>query len=315
MATLAKAFVIDKANALRGAIIALKSSSTESAEFVKWNHDVKALLRNAFGAESAHLKAFEQISFWSMVVSLDADNSGWHREAYVDGMQSADGLLAAIAGEVADYWPNEPVSSSGPAAVAAVSAVKLHPADVFVVHGRNTLARDGLFSFLRSIRLNPLEWSQAIVRTGRPSPYIGEILDAAFTSAQAVVVLFTPDELAHLRPEFRFENDPPHDIKLTGQSRPNVLFEAGMAVGRCPTRTVMVQIGESRPFSDIAGVHVHRLSNDSVARQGLAQRLALAGCSVDLSGTSWHSSGDLSPKLADAVQPGTVNHIVTSRTA
>ena len=50
---------------------------------------------------------------------------------------------------------------------------------VFVVHGRNEEARKAIFAFLRSIGLDPLEWSRAVQSTGKATPYIGEILDAA----------------------------------------------------------------------------------------------------------------------------------------
>ena len=64
--------------------------------------------------------------------------------------------------------------------------------NVFVVHGRNEPARLAIFSFLRSIGLQPIEWSQAVAATGEASPYIGTVLDGAFDAAQAVVVLMTP---------------------------------------------------------------------------------------------------------------------------
>jgi predicted nucleotide-binding protein len=169
------------------------------------------------------------------------------------------------------------------------------PRVVFVVHGRNLEARNSLFRFLRSIGLKPLEWSQAITETGKASPFIGEILDVAFSKAQAVVVLMTPDDVAQLRESFRSPSDPPYESQLTGQARPNVLFEAGMAIGRNPDRTVIVELGTVRPFSDIAGRHTIRLSNDSAARQELAQRLETAGCAVDLSGRDWHKEGDFDP--------------------
>ena len=54
------------------------------------------------------------------------------------------------------------------------------PRKVFVIHGRNEAARKGLFDFLRSIGLDPIEWSEAIRLTGKGSPYIGQVLDAAF---------------------------------------------------------------------------------------------------------------------------------------
>ena len=51
------------------------------------------------------------------------------------------------------------------------------PRQVFVIHGRNEPARMGLFTFLRSIGLKPIEWSEAIAMTGQGSPYIGDVLD------------------------------------------------------------------------------------------------------------------------------------------
>ena len=164
--------------------------------------------------------------------------------------------------------------------------------EVFVVHGRNPLARDALFGFLRAVDLHPLEWEQAVSATGKPSPYIGEILDAAFSRAHAVVVLFTPDDEARLRRELRKDNDPLHETELTGQARPNVLFEAGMAMSRSQDRTILVELGNLRPFSDLGGRHTIRLDDSSQRRQELAQRLGSAGCPVNLTGTDWHTAGD-----------------------
>ena len=174
------------------------------------------------------------------------------------------------------------------------------PADareVFVVHGRNGKARQAIFDFLRSIGLHPLEWSEAVQSTGRPMPYIGEILDVAFSRAHAVVVLMTPDDDARLREQLWSDNDSPHETELSGQARPNVLFEAGMAMGRNGERTILVELGTLRPFSDIAGRHVIRLDNTTQRRQELAQRLELAGCPVNLDGTDWHSAGDFEAAL------------------
>ena len=170
--------------------------------------------------------------------------------------------------------------------------------EVFVVHGRNGFARDAMFEFLHSLDLHPLEWSEAVNATGKASPYIGEILDAAFSRAHAVVVLFTPDDEARLKEPFRTENDPPHETQLTGQARPNVLFEAGMAMARDQDRTVLVELGNLRPFSDVAGRHAIRLTNNSQQRQELAQRLGAAGCPVNLKGTRWHTAGDFEAAIA-----------------
>ena len=164
--------------------------------------------------------------------------------------------------------------------------------EVFVVHGRNSAARQALFEFLRAIDLRPLEWSEAVSATGKASPYVGEILDAAFSRAHAVVVLFTPDDEARLRDQLTGDGEPSYETSLTGQARPNVLFEAGMAFGRSEDRTVLVELGTLRPFSDVAGRHVIRLNDSTQRRQELAQRLQAAGYPVNLDGTDWQESGN-----------------------
>lgn len=165
---------------------------------------------------------------------------------------------------------------------------------VFVVHGRNEALRKAMFDFLRSINLSPMEWSHAVQLTGEGSPYIGQVLDAALANAAAIVVLMTPDEIAYLRPDYGHGDSDP-ETKPAAQARPNVLFEAGMALGRDPRRTVLVEIGGVRPFSDVAGRHAIRLTNDVARRQELASRLHTAGCEVDLRGTDWHTTGDFTP--------------------
>jgi len=165
---------------------------------------------------------------------------------------------------------------------------------VFVVHGRNEDLRRSMFEFLRSINLAPMEWTTAVQLTGEGSPYIGQVLDAAFSQAAAVVVLMTPDEVAYLLPQYAAGDADP-ETQPAAQARPNVLFEAGMALGRDPQRTVLVEVGKVRPFSDVAGRHAIRLTNAVASRQALAQRLADAGCDVNLTGTDWHSAGDFTP--------------------
>jgi hypothetical protein len=173
---------------------------------------------------------------------------------------------------------------------------RIDPRKVFVIHGRNELARKALFDYLRAIGLDPIEWSQAIAMTGKGSPYIGEVLDTAFSAAQAVVVLQTPDDVAYLHESLTYPGDPECTPQL--QPRPNVLFEAGMAMGRDENRTIMVELGQVKIFSDVHGRHAVRLDNSMAKRQELATRLSTAGCVVNITGTDWHSAGDFTPPVA-----------------
>jgi predicted nucleotide-binding protein len=211
---------------------------------------------------------------------------------------SDEWTLAHSANDVTDDFLKDPPGSSLPPEPAgeAGSGGGPDPRVVFVVHGRNGDARSSLFDFLRAIGLHPLEWSELVRRTGKANPYIGEVL-AQLKNAQATVVLLTPDDEAQLREPFRASGDAAHEIELTPQARPNVLFEAGMAMAHDEDRTILVELGTLRPFSDIAGRFTVRLNDSTPRRQELAQRLEAAGCAVNLTGTDWHHAGSFESAL------------------
>ena len=57
----------------------------------------------------------------------------------------------------------------------------------------------------------------------------------------AVVVMFSPDDLVQLKEQLLKPDDGPNERKPQGQARPNVLFEAGLTMGRRPAKTVLVR--------------------------------------------------------------------------
>lgn len=165
---------------------------------------------------------------------------------------------------------------------------------VFIVHGRNSQASDSMFQFLRALGLDPLEWEQAVALTKMGSPYVGQVLDAAFEYGQAVVVLMTPDDVAYIHGDYADgESDP--ELQAKGQARPNVLFEAGMAMGRNADHTILVELGDIRPFSDVGGRHAIRMNDSATKRQALASRLENAGLAVNRTGSQWLTVGDFTP--------------------
>jgi predicted nucleotide-binding protein len=165
---------------------------------------------------------------------------------------------------------------------------------VFVVVGRNAKINRAMFQFVRSLNLQPIEWSKAVALTGKPNPYIGEVLVKAFDKASAVLVLMTPDDEARLKKEFRTNNDEEFEKDLCGQPRPNVLFEAGFALSKYENNTVLVAVGKLRPFSDIHGRHVLRMDGTPERRTELARRLQSTGLDVDKDGIDWLTEGDFS---------------------
>jgi predicted nucleotide-binding protein len=184
-----------------------------------------------------------------------------------------------------------------------VPASERNPHKIWVVYGRNEAARLAMFQFLRAIGLEPLEWHEATALAQAGAPYVGEVLDRAFAEVQGVVVLLTGDDLAHLRSEFVNTDDGPHETTPTPQARPNVLFEAGMAFGRHPESTILVTLGYTRPFSDVAGRHTVKITNAIAHRQVLAARLKTIGCAVVTeTRTDWHEAGDFDAAVPKVVE-------------
>jgi predicted nucleotide-binding protein len=151
---------------------------------------------------------------------------------------------------------------------------------VFIVHGRNTAARDELAKFLRHLDAKPITWTQAAADTSKPSPTTMEIISAGMAKAQAIIVIFTPDDEAQLKTAFVKNNDGLHETQLTGQARQNVILEAGMALGAAPNRTVLVRLGHTRPISDIEGINWIDLGDAWDNRERL--RAALVNANVTL---------------------------------
>jgi predicted nucleotide-binding protein len=157
---------------------------------------------------------------------------------------------------------------------------------VMVIYGHDKQANGALFDWLRSIGLRPREWSPLVTATGTVSPYVGQVLEAAFREAQAVVAFFTPDEYVTAAQSDR------DDASGRFQARPNVLVEAGMALIAHPTRTVLVLLGKQELPSDLHGMHYVLLSDtDPAPLHDLANRLSRAGCDTDLTGPDYLNPG------------------------
>jgi predicted nucleotide-binding protein len=193
--------------------------------------------------------------------------------------------------------PVPPEAGGGPAG---------DPRKVMVIYGRDDAVTSSMFNILRALGLEPLEWSKLVALTGVGTPYIGQVLDAAFSKARVAVVVLTPDEEVRLRKGLRDAEEP---TAFALQPRPNVFFEAGLALGRFPDHTVIVEVGRTRGASDLGGRHTIRVDQEGVWRNELAQRLETAGCEVDRAGTEWLRVGAfesaLTARPADQPHPAT----------
>lgn len=152
---------------------------------------------------------------------------------------------------------------------------------VFIVHGRNTAVRDELAKYLRHLDAKPITWTEAAAYTAKTSPTTMEIIGAGMAKAQAIVVIFTPDDEARLKSGFTEDHDGTHERQLTGQARQNVILEAGMALGAAPERTVLVRFGQTRQISDIEGINWIDLGDTWDNRERLRVALVNANVAVE----------------------------------
>jgi predicted nucleotide-binding protein len=218
----------------------------------------------------AHLKPPKNVSdTMSKSRGFVRDKGGWALQR--DAMLRMKGLAPTIASAPSDNSDEERRKT------------------IMVVYGQDEDTRCDMFSFLHSLHLQPIEWNDAVARTGKASPYVGEILKTAFSLAQGFLVLMTPDEQVVLRPELRKTS---RDKKAALQPRPNVILEAGMALATDEARTILVSTGVLRGMSDLDGRHVVRLNNSPERRNDLVQRLKVAGCNPKTDGTDWIRMGN-----------------------
>jgi predicted nucleotide-binding protein len=165
---------------------------------------------------------------------------------------------------------------------------------IFVVHGRDAKLNQDMYAFLASIGIVPMEWDQAIkAAKGGANPVVGDVISQAMERVQGVMILFSPDEEAKVRTKFASASDKKKNLHLKGfQPRPNVIFEAGLALGAHSDKTILVQVGTVRDISDIAGKHMVHLSDSFADRKRLADRLeSKLKFKIDLAGTTWQTIG------------------------
>ena len=245
----------------------------------RWIVETRSTLNESFGSNEADI--FNSI-FLNVYVPPGSNHN--KSELILDYIQRASAYLESLESGIGQ----SSISSSTETPCAAISN-QTDPTRVFVVHGRNDKINRAVYSFLRAINLRPYQWEDLTALVGA-SPYIGDVISAGIKNAQATVVILSPDEIVSLRPELSQPSDSENTVAF--QSRPNVFFEAGMALAVNETRTIILEIGEQRCFSDIFGRHLIRLDNTPERRNALVSRLKEAGCAVETKGDHWINEGD-----------------------
>jgi len=163
------------------------------------------------------------------------------------------------------------------------------PKRVFVIYGQNIAAYNELCKFLRSLKLDPKSFFD-VSNELHGSPTVLEIIRHGMNQAAGVLALFTPDEWANLRPELAQAGAKGEGL-CRWQARPNVIFEAGLAMGVDAARTIFVRLGSVSLFSDVGGIHAVHLDNTPDSRHLLRGRLKAAGCRPNMRSSDYLDPG------------------------
>jgi len=155
--------------------------------------------------------------------------------------------------------------------VAQVSTQKMHLKRVFVVHGRDTEAKELVARFLERLGLEPIILHEQ-PNSGRTVIEKFEVhADVGFA-----VVLLTPDDVGGLATDQK---------NLNGRARQNVILELGYFIGKLTRRRVcaLYKNGVEIP-SDYQGVLYLEFDVAGAWRTKLAQELVEAGFGINLEG-------------------------------
>lgn len=163
---------------------------------------------------------------------------------------------------------------------------------VYIVTGQHQRYRKSLCQLLAAVGLEPVPWPGASTILGSGRPLDRLLLQEAFSGAQAILVLLTEDDLAKPNPQLGTSTSSRYAMHWSPQPSPDVLFEAGLAMGTVPERTILVQRGKLRPLDLAWSREIVTLTDSLGSKDKLLNRLRAAGCLVDKTSGHWRDAGD-----------------------
>ena len=271
-----------------------------------WIERGRAALSRELGPESSEVARFNAVAHGSMIESLSSVASGEYAKARSEGIQQARRLLIAVLETVEDAAEQLPAVKESKGSGGSARRV-------FLVHGRDLANTEAMTQFLESLGLRVIPFEEALQATENPNEIVGKIVDKGIELADAIVALFTADEQVKLREELVSSYDPSDETNVRWQPRPNVIYEAGLAMANPHKRTVLVSMGDVAMFSDLSGLHILRFDGTPRSRNDLVGRLQLAGLDANTVGSrsldvgSFDIREPMRESQADETTQGTVH--------
>jgi predicted nucleotide-binding protein len=142
-------------------------------------------------------------------------------------------------------------------------------AKAFIIHGRDEAAKKAVETIVHSTGAEVIPFDAAPPNEDDLQQVLDMVVNG-IQEADVVIALLTPDEQAALYDSATGTQvtDPIERDEASGwQPRPNVLVEIGIAVGLARHKTILVRMGPIRRISDIAGVLMINLDQQTGEEQ------------------------------------------------
>lgn len=231
----------------------LKQSQTDSREtfellsneFNKWNAFNIELLKRIFTTE----QLADEYSYWGIAFGFGEQSL---REKIAEKRKDIDSKIHRLDSiierlELIPISASKTISSEVPTATPRTKKV-------FVVHGRDEVAKTNLEVFLHEIGLEPI----VLHRQADEGQTIIEKFERHSDVGYAFILL-TPDEIAYLSNENGLEDA---ERRKEFRARPNVIFEFGYFVGKLGrSKVCCLYTGEVALPSDVSGMIYKRYHN------------------------------------------------------
>ncbi|WP_164009890.1 TIR domain-containing protein [Pyxidicoccus trucidator] len=264
-----------------------------------YEQHISAIVRSRSVEFADVLELLTRDELKAICLALDVDESGREKAPLIERILEL-GAIEDVSEPAEPQQPHPPVSP--PKVDAAVPTVAPPAKDgkkVFIIHGRDRATLQELKRFLKGVGLQAWTFVDEFHESVSNTPIV-EIVARGVSKTRAVIALLTPDEFACLVPERREPTESERNIRRW-QPRPNVIYEAGMAMGLNRDGTILVTVGHVELPSDLDGILHIRLTNGIDSRRTLRRKLMQAGCEVEPNLEDWMEpslGGDFSVTVA-----------------
>lgn len=230
-----------------------------SPEFEKWNRLTRSIIANIFGESSSQLKEFSDVKYTLVFSTTNTPDESFDR-AYNNGLENAKALLEAFTEELDLFLEDDEDKNEK-------NSYEKSNKKVFIVHGRDNLAKTEVARFLENLKLKPIILHEQANSGDTIIEKIEKNSDVGFA-----VILYTPCDIGGL-------NDNQNNLKP--RARQNVVFEHGYLIGKIGRRNISALVkGDVETPNDISGIAYTSMDGDGWKLQ-LAKELRAAGYNID----------------------------------